>query len=489
MEKRKIISLLSDEQIEELLKYVPEYSEENSNNIKNKFYKKIKNKVKPRFKRPSVIAASIVLMIVLSSGLVYAGVRSGIIDLNEIYIRIFGDNADYLSQYAEIIEGGSEYDGIKLELISAVKEENKLVVYFTLTDLTEDRLKDSLDFFKKMDLFRNWSIDQVCESCRLLNYDKKTKTATFQVISMMAGVSTSETATLKLKYFLSGLNYKIKLIENQLDIYSLASNNESEYVPVNYYLSSSGYDFRNLYKSKYFFNTEKIHLLKADNLSITFSNIDWSKISNIGFIDDELHIKTVLDGDSFNNIISLSFVDKNGNKVYTNQFDVRYGRHPSYSYHLSKYYEFIFENINDISQIKDLKLCLDVSEYGEYIEGNWEAKLMVPSEAKKKEVSVKDKLMLSGKEVFVDKLVLSPQRISVYCKYYGSKHHYLENKNRDVVKIMYKNDVIVDFPYTIMSSGPESSGSDIFSYDLSGGIIRIEEVKSININGIEIVVE
>ncbi|MCL2323677.1 MAG: hypothetical protein FWC47_16420 [Oscillospiraceae bacterium] len=486
MDKREIISLLDDNQIDELLKFVPEYSDENSDNIKNKFYKKIKNKARYRIKRPSIIAASIALVIVLSSGLVYAGVKSGVIDLNAIYTRIFGDNADYMSQYAKIIEGGSEYDGIKLDLLSAVREQDKLVVYFTLTDLTGDRLKNSSEFFNKMDVFRSLRIDSKPGYSRLLNYDEKTKTATFEITSStMYGVGTNDTATINLKYFLSGFNYKSNLIENQLDIYSLISNNEAESIPITDYLAS-GYGFDNLTKSKYADNPHRINILMENNLIIPFSNIDWSKISNIGFIDGELHIKTVLDDDSFNNINSLSFIDKNGNKIYTNQSDVKYLPHPSY--YLNKYHEFIFEDINDISQIKDLKLCLDVSEYGEYIEGNWEAKFTVPSETKKIETPVKDNLMLCDKEVFVDKIVLSPLRISIYCKYYESKNHTLVIKNQDVIKVMYKNGTIVDFPYTSLIGGVPSGDLDIFSYDLSGDIIRIEDVKSIIINGKEILV-
>jgi len=53
---------------------------------------------------------------------------------------------------------------------------------------------------------------------------------------------------------------------------------------------------------------------------------------------------------------------------------------------------------------------------------------------------------------------------------------------------MYKNGTIVDFPYTSLIGGVPSGDLDIFSYDLSGDIIRIEDVKSIIINGKEILV-
>lgn len=225
-----------------------------------------------------------------------------------------------------------------------------------------------------------------------------------------------------------------------------------------------------------------MNVLKQDALSIPFSTIDWIKISNIGFVDGELHIQTTLEDDCFNNLMSLSFVDENNNKVYDSLFSVGYGRSSvDLNTGLARYYEFVFEDINNLSQVKDLRLSLDIAEYGQYFEGNWEAKFKVPAEAKKIEIPVSNKLKISGEEITVDKMTLSPLEVSIY---YKSNNTDTQN-NDDVLYVTYKDGSVINL--TFLSKGTDNNNN--VTYEFSGEVIKIEDVKSININGIELLVE
>ncbi|MCL2200454.1 MAG: hypothetical protein FWB75_00680 [Oscillospiraceae bacterium] len=80
MINKDLISELSGENIDELLKYTPEYSEQNLENIKNLTFEKLNNKEKPilkktnfRRKTVSVIAAVLVITTLVAGVAVAAG--------------------------------------------------------------------------------------------------------------------------------------------------------------------------------------------------------------------------------------------------------------------------------------------------------------------------------------------------------------------------------------------------------------------------------
>ena len=184
-----------DKEIDMMLKYLPAYTEHNAKNIKNKFAQKAKiNQKKLSFKKLILIGA--VASMIFATTLVYAGV----IDISQIYTMIFGENTEYLEQYIEplthtdnislIHENNiknqpplsiqSEYDGIVMKLISAINDENRLLIFATITDTTGDRLGESLDF-------TSWGLGQGHGgNISVIDYNNQTKTATLMITSLKA---------------------------------------------------------------------------------------------------------------------------------------------------------------------------------------------------------------------------------------------------------------------------------------------------------------
>ncbi len=463
MDYKNIISRLDDKQIEELAQYAPQCTEQSLDNIKNIFLTKTHSKKKPAPKKKMLFAASIAAAFLLFSGFVYAG----IIDLNKIYEMAFGNSAEYMSQYGTIINGGNSDNGIQLNLLSAIKDEDKMLVFFNLTDTSEDRLSAT------MDLYDSWALDQGNGgNCRLLSYDENTKTASFVITSV--GASTNKTATLTIKSFLKSLEFRKNLKENGIDIISALSDYKPEVIPFSQ-VRGDGIGAGIAQESKYSLSDDSLDnfkVLQADQVAIEFQNINWSTISNVGFIDGELHIQTKPIDNTFSNIMNMHFVDENNTPVFTNELSINYGKRVNGTG--GAYDEFVFENIKEISQLQNLRLVIDVAEYGDYFTGNWSASFKVPPQARKITIPVQDTIMLANEAIKADIITLSPLGLTIQ---YKTEILNPTGDNTDKAFITYNNSTVVDF-----QSKSRGVNEKNCTYTFSDPIIEIEKVVSVTIN-------
>jgi len=464
---------LSDLQVDNLLQYAPAFNEEQSENIKHKFYSKTSDKHKRRSMRKTVFAVILAAALLSISVLAYAGV----FDLSRIYNMVFGKNGEYLSQYGSVMDGGNESDGIKLNLISAIKDDTKLIIFFSLTDLSDsNRLGDSMEI-------REWHIDQgTGGNCSIVDYNKDTQTATFMITSM--GASTNKTATMSIKSFLEALTFKKDLVQKEIDINTILSDHIAKTIPYSKVKGdwfSGGFAPNSKY-SNHDDSLNNLNMLLQDELSIQLTGIDWAEISNMGFTDNEFHIQTKRKTDSFSNIMSMNLLTENGDVAFGSETDIGYGDHEGMKLSgLSLYDEFIFQNIHSISQLEGLMLSMDVAEYGAYHSGDWIATFKVPEPMTKLDISVNRNLILSGHNVFIDKMNISPLGISIK---YNSQGIKTEGNTKDTAFVTYKDGTVINLQFiSNNSTGDEQTLG--FSYP----ILEIEQIASVNINGIEISIE
>ena len=102
MNNKDLIHDLDDKEIEMMLKYVPEYTENNARNIKDKFTRK--SKIKQReFSFKKWALTGVAALMVLTTTLVYAD----IIDISKVYRIIFGENSEYIDSYIEPLDGSN----------------------------------------------------------------------------------------------------------------------------------------------------------------------------------------------------------------------------------------------------------------------------------------------------------------------------------------------------------------------------------------------
>jgi len=466
-------SELTDGQVDNLLQYAPAFSEELSENIKNRFYSKTSNK------RKSVSMRRIVIVAVLAASLLSACVLAyaGVLDLSSIYNLVFGDNAEYISQYGTILDGGNESNGIKLNLLSAIKDDTKLIVFFSLTDLTgSNRLGERMEI-------RDWLLDQGHGgNCSLINFDEDTQTASFMITSI--GASTNKTASLTIKSFLESLEFRTDLEEKEVNITSLLSDHIAKTIP---YIKVRGDGFSGGFSPESKYNNRdgslnNLNMLLQDELSIPLSWIDYAVITNMGFADNEFHIQTKRKSDSFSDVISIDLVDEHGNVVFKSETSIGYGDHEYISVTgRSAYEEFIFQNIHSVSQLEGLTISIGVAEYGAYHTGKWKADFKVPAKMTKITVPVNRNLVISGENIYIENMTVSPLGISIS---YEFDNTVFNREMRDGAYVTYKDGTVINMQF-VSKGGFDNSQT----LEFSNPVLEIEQIATVNINGTEIALE
>lgn len=479
MDNNNLFDDLEDKEIDDLMKYSIPFSEENRRNIKTKFSQKaqVKQKRFPLKKR-------IVLVAIALTFLYFTLVYAGIIDISRIYQIVFGDNSNYLEEHiktydkeskSNVFVGESEYDGIVLKLISAVNDEGALRVFLTMTDTTKDRLSETMSLDA-------WSLSQGSGgSSEIIDYNQETKTATILITS--SGSNHSGNVTFNIDNILSSKAFKKDIKENEINVYDMLKDyspktiSQDEGVWVSGGASQSEVGRALASKSK---------LLSLDEKDIKFDNIDWSHISNIGFVDGYLHIQTNVMRDNENDLASINFVNAEGEILYNGHLFLSYfnkGDNKIYG-DSKKYKEMIYEGITEMEQLKDLFVSIDFLEIGKVIEGNWKVSFNVPDKMTKTEINVNREILLNGNSITIDTIFLSPLGITMQLPKnvnYSNGYDY-----KDSVSVKYTDGTIVRLDSISVVAIGNKISTGVFEKDtslsFSGNIVEIEKVEWIIIN-------
>lgn len=490
MNKKNFINELDDKEIDMMLKYITEYSPENAKNIKNKFEEKSKIKQK-KFLYKKLVLVTIVLSIMLITTLAYAE----ILDISKIYTIIFGEDSKYLEQHIKPLDNTkdmisvdknynkdkskkiaenetfpsiqSEYDGIVIKLISAVNDENVLRIFSTITDTKGDRLGESLDF--------SWGLSQgYGGNINVIDYDDETKTAALMITSL--GSDHYDRATLMINSFSTGRELIKNLSENNININKIIKEHIPKIISQDeIWKQGGGGNNHKIYKES--------RLLKFDEMDIEFDNTNIFSISNIGFVDGLLHIQTKarLNDTALNDncYINIKFVNSEKEIIYepTARIDFIADKKYAYESHSkephNKYMEMIYEPITNPEQLNDLSIAIDYMKLPEIIEGNWKLSFETPEKVTT-EFHIDKEININGNKLKINMISLSPFGITVHLpQNISSEYNY-----SDSVYVKYKNGTDVELnESSIHTYGSEST--IIFG----GPIIKIENIKSIIING------
>lgn len=492
MNRKDFINELDDKEIDMMLKYVTEYSPENAKNIKNKFEEKSKIKIKQKkFLYKKLVLVTIVLSIMLITTLVYAE----ILDISKIYTIIFGEDSKYLEQHIKPLDNTkdmtsvdknynkdkskkiaenetfpsiqSEYDGIVIKLISAVNDENVLRIFATITDTKDDRLGESLDF--------SWGLSQgYGGNINVIDYYDETKTAALMITSL--GSDHYDRATLMINSFSTGREFIKNLSENNININKIIKEHIPKIISQDeIWKQGGGGNNHKIYKES--------RLLKFDEMDIGFDNTNIFSISNIGFVDGRLHIqtKTKLNDTALtdNYYINIKFVNSEKEIIYepTSRIDFIADKKYAYESHSkephNKYIEMIYETITNPEQLNDLSIAIDYMKLPEIIEGNWELSFETPEKVTT-EFPIDKEININGNKLKIDRISLSPFGITVHLP----QNILSEYNYSDSVYVKYKDGIDVELNESSIHTY-ESESTIIFG----GPIIKIENIKSIIING------
>ncbi|NER40392.1 hypothetical protein G3M54_02825 [Bacillus megaterium NBRC 15308 = ATCC 14581] len=134
---------------------------------------------------------------------------------------------------------------------------------------------------------------------------------------------------------------------------------------------------------------EKIEILKP-NETIISAKIKFMHVSNIGFIDGQLHVQTKWSNEDIDSHGDFYLVNPSGKKINASS-NISYGVDESgETVYGNNYVEYIFDvNNEDLSK---LKLMGDLISNGNFTKGNWSTTFKLHSVEKEKSLSFNENL-------------------------------------------------------------------------------------------------
>lgn len=253
------------------------------------------------------------------------------------------------------VEVSSESNGIKMEVIAAMNDEEMAVFYVTLQDLSQNRIDDTLDLY-------NYSFTGTrMLSSEIVDYNEETNTATLRIQANGGEELNDKKVNFRLDSFLSHKRTYEGKVELELAHFK---NLIPETVPLDMNNIPGG-------SGGLFYELESqgtIPVLKPDQMEVALPEVDFVNISNVGMVEDRLHIQTRWTGEGIDDHGYLYFVDEAGNEIVPSSIhfgadeagNTNYGR---------EYTEYIF-NANR-PNFEELQLMGRFVRNDKYITGNW----------------------------------------------------------------------------------------------------------------------
>lgn len=367
-------------------------------------------------------------------------------DISDIHKRVLGDNKAYIDDKVLIVDECSIDEGIEARVVSAfMANEKEICVIFTLRDTTGEKklTKGSMISYCTIE-----SENLFCgsrTSYGIIEVDEKTNTAIYSVNSHSdAGVG--ENIILKIKDIQQFVwdSVDCDILEN-IDIYTKVKGHQPKLIKQTD-VKCNGFSHRNGIEHN---DVAKMDLLNIDEMNIPFESIDWAKISNIGFVDNMFHIQVKLLLDRKSRVF-LGLNIENADNEYKD-YDNRAYENRKYCeidfYEESKYdeesrlgciyQEYIYTDITDVSQLKDIVVTINYINGGKDIPVSYTFEFSKPDTLTSNTVAKNVDIIISEAEVIADEISISPLGLSVIGRSY--EDIFSKYDVTDDVYIVYKD--------------------------------------------------
>lgn len=253
------------------------------------------------------------------------------------------------------IEISSESNGIKMEVVAAMNDHEMAVIYVTLQDLTGNRIDETLDLY-------DYSLTgaQMFNS-QIVDYDEKTNTATLRIQGNGGKSLNDRKMNFRITSFLSDKQtYEVEVDANLSEI--TRKPPQTVRLDMNNIPGGGG----NLYQKLE--EQGVIQVLKPNKTEVNLPEIEFMHVSNIGIIDNRLHIQTRWNKENIDDHGYFYIVDDLGNAIKPTSisFGIDEEGHTNYG---DDYTEYIFD-IESVDFEKQELMGHFVSN-GKYTTGNW----------------------------------------------------------------------------------------------------------------------
>lgn len=309
--------------------------------------------------RKAGIAASAALALVIATG---AADASGLIDLRHM-LRFIGEERVEILQP---INEHSEDQGIEMNVLGAVRDGDSAEVYITLKDTAGKRLDEKLRLYDyRIEGGMNLNNSEV------MNYDARTGEVTLRLLAQ--GAEIGDRMSMRIESFLRGEQEK-EGYDSKLDLSGLLADS----ITNNYKTLKRDRDNIGLAAtaetSEALSAQKELRVLDPDAMSVSLPDLDWTKLTNIGFIDGKLHVQFSPDtGMGRYNHAEFYLTDANGKRQDIDFYRLSWGEvEAGGKVYGGKYQEYVFD-ISTPEQLKGLKLMGSLLTYDELVKGSWGA--------------------------------------------------------------------------------------------------------------------
>ncbi|PFA94007.1 hypothetical protein CN383_27160 [Priestia megaterium] len=404
---------------------------------------------KPRrtFKKAIVFPTAAALFLIGSAGVGAATFPS----FNHLLSLVSPDIALFLQP----IETTSEDKGIKMKVAGAMNDDEMAVIYVTMQDLTGNRLD------KTMDLYDYTLTDGHMFNSQIVNYDKDTNTATLRIQANGGTNFNHKKIKLRISSFLSQ-KHKHEGIKIDTDLSDLKNKKVDTISLRTDSTSGGGGEITDQLDTG-----ESIEILKPNETILSLPKIKFMHVSNIGFVNGQLHVQTKWSDEDIDSHGDFYLVDPSGKKINAAS-KVYYGVDKSgKTVYGNNYVEYIFNANNE--DFSKLKLMGDLVSNGNFTKGNWSTTFKLHSVENEKSVSFNEDFG-SWKAT---KMTLSSLGVTLY-----GKGHF---KDTDNIKVSVK-----------MNNGSSQSLDSLQNFSdnksvkakfLSSSPLDLSKIKAINVNG------
>lgn len=254
------------------------------------------------FKKTVTLIAAIILCLTVSVPVLAATV-------DPIYQMLYRISPS-LAQMLKPVQLSCEDNGIKMEVISAAVYENEAAIHISLQDMTDqNRIDESTDLFDSYHINRDFDSSA---SCSKVSFDKETGIATFLIT--ISQWNDEEIGGDKITFFFTQFLSNKSEFEGELTELDLKTVTEAKETQKPESLrGGSGKDLD--YESR--LDLEYLIPVQGGILS----PVDGATITNIGFIDNKLHIQLYFENiSSYDNHGYVAMYDKEGNRAESYHF-------------------------------------------------------------------------------------------------------------------------------------------------------------------------
>ena len=411
----------------------------------------INNSCKKRkiVKRPFAVVAAVLLCVMLIVPVMAATIPS--ID------KLLNLVSPQIGQLLQPIQLTSEDNGVKMEVIAAMSDNDTAVVYISMQDLTADRVDKNIDLYSYsitgMSLFTS----------EVISYDKVSKTAIIRLLANGGRKLNGKKVTVNVASFLSD-KQSYSLFDTGVDLVKTISISTAKSIPLNMNnIPGGGGDLFFKLKEK-----GTINILKTDEMNIALQNINFAHISNIGITDGRLHVQTKWTGSGIDDHGTFALIDSSGNRI--NPSNVYFGTDENgNTKYGNEYVEYIFE-VKE-SELNKYKLNADYfTTSGHYTEGKWQTTFKI--EAVEKGTEVDCDMDLGG--IKINKISVSPIGVSLIDTRY-------KKDNTNDINVSVK--MIDGSVLTLDSAVSQNEDGKVTCKYMSLTPINVTNVKEVTING------